>query len=98
MFQTGFYYPESEEPYAQHQVFTPEHWAKLEALGAVFLPAAGSRYGSDVYDVQYSGRYWSATASSSNYSNYLYFRSDEADVTYDNRYTGRSVRLVKDLQ
>lgn len=97
MFQTGFYDQGSEEPYAQHQVFTPEHWAKLEALGAVFLPAAGGRDGSDVEDVQFGGYYWSATKCESYNAFYLYFYSDETDVTYDNRCYGLSVRLVKDL-
>jgi uncharacterized protein (TIGR02145 family) len=98
MFQTGFYDQANEEAYAQHQVFTPEHWAKLEALGAVFLPAAGYRDGSDVDDVQFGGYYWSATEYDSNGAYGLYFYSEEADVDNGGRYSGLSVRLVKDLQ
>lgn len=97
MFQTGFDDQVSEEPYAQHQVFTPEHWAKLEALGAVFLPAAGYRDGSNVAVVQIYGEYWSSTTDDSDYARSLYFYSDEANVDYFDRYYGQSVRLVKDL-
>ena len=97
MFQTGFYELEDDEPYAQHQVFTPEHWARLEALGAVFLPAAGYRDGSNVFNVQIYGLYWSATAPQSIFANYFYFDSEGAWVSDSDRHTGRSVRLVKDL-
>lgn len=98
MFLTGFYDQESEEQYAEHQVFTPEYWAKLEALGAVFLPAAGNRSGTDVGNVQGVGYYWSATEEDSDYVYCLYFRSDRAWMISSNRYYGHSVRLVKDLQ
>ncbi|MBO5817939.1 MAG: hypothetical protein J6R26_08455 [Paludibacteraceae bacterium] len=98
MFQTGFYGQESEEGYAEHQVFTPEHWAKLEAFGAVFLPAAGYRYGSDVDAVQYGGFYWSDTEDDNLTAYALFFYSNEAGVDDGARNNGLSVRLVKDLQ
>ena len=80
-----------------YQAFTADQWSKLESAGAVFLPAAGYRYGSDVGNVQYNGGYWSATGRSSGYAYCLLFYSDEADVDYNYRYYGHSVRLVKDL-
>ena len=70
----------------------------MEEAGAVFLPAAGFREGSTVYDVQSYGHYWSATK-----AELLEFSSNKAymvDWRYDWRYDvfyGRSVRLVKDL-
>ena len=41
--------------------FTLEQWKVLEAAGAVFLPAAGGRYGVKVNDVNVKGEYWTAT-------------------------------------
>ena len=80
-----------------YQAFTADQWSKLESAGAVFLPAAGYRYGSDVGNVQYNGGYWSATGRSSGYAYCLLFYSDEAYMNDYDRYGGRAVRLVKDL-
>lgn len=96
IFKSGFAGGDGAESFGKHQVFTPEHWAKLEALGAVFLPAAG--YRSTVYNVQPYSYYWSATENGSGYACYLYFFSDQAGMGSYTRYYGRSVRLVKDLQ
>ena len=72
-------------------------WTKMENVGCVFLPAAGYRSGSSVSNVGSSGGYWSATyydrggAYNLNFnSSYLYSSAN------DNRYYGRSVRLVRD--
>ena len=83
--------------YAAYQTFTAAEWSKLEAAGAVFLPAAGNRYGSDVGNVQYVGVYWSATENSGYDAYNLVFRSDEPCMNDFPRYHGLSVRLVKDL-
>ena len=70
-------------------------WAKMEAAGAVFLPAAGNRYDSGVVRVGNFGHYWSSTA----LDNYLvwgvYFYSNylTTDIYFD-RDDGQSVRLV----
>ena len=96
-FKFGFHSSDDTEYYAAYQTFTADQWSTLEKLGAVFLPAAGCRYGSDVEDVQYYGNYWSATEDDSNDAYYLIFYSDEADVCYYHRDLGLSVRLVKDL-
>lgn len=77
--------------------FLLDEWKALEASGAVFLPAAGRRGGSNVYDVQDYGYYWSATEGSSDTAYYLYFLSGEAYMDFSYRSEGRSVRLVKDL-
>ena len=64
----------------------------------VFLPAAGYRDGSNVYNVESGGRYWSSTPSPSNvslaydmyfYSGYMYPQSSGY------RYSGFSVRLAR---
>lgn len=44
-----------------HNSYTLAKWAKMEAAGAVFLPAAGEREGTDVRGVGEKGRYWSST-------------------------------------
>lgn len=97
-FKSGFHSEWGIDYYAQYQAFTIEQWSKLESAGAVFLPAAGFRYGTSVDDVQYGGGYWSATEDDSDNAYYLYFDSNEAGMSSDDRDLGRSVRLVKDLQ
>lgn len=68
---------------------------RLEANGAVFLPAAGKRYGTDVYYDGSCGYYWSASYKGSNGAYYVYFYDDylNADNGYS-RVNGHSVRLV----
>ncbi len=97
-FKSGFYNNSyGTEYYAEYQTFSASDWSKLEASGAVFIPAAGYRNGSDVDDVQGNGYCWSATESYSNYASYLRFYSREAFMGSGNRYYGRSVRLVTTL-
>ena len=96
-FKSGFHSDWSVEAYGQYQTFSADQWSKLESAGAVFVPAAGYRYGSDVDYVQYRGYYWSATEYDSYYAYYLIFYSDEARMYGSYRYYGLSVRLVKDL-
>ena len=99
-FKSGFHGSYDVDYYAAYQTFTADQWSKLESAGAVFLPAAGYRRGSNVGHVQYVGYYWSATESYSDDAFCLYFSSDEALMSnsYGDRDSGRSVRLVKDLQ
>ena len=96
-FKSGFHNNYGVEYYAAYQTFTADQWSKLEAAGAVFLPAAGGRYGSYVEYVQGLGYYWSATEDDSNYAYCLNFRSGEAYMSRGGRNFGQSVRLVKDL-
>ena len=44
-----------------HNSYTLAQWAQMEAAGAVFLPAAGYRDGTDVSFVGTSALYWSST-------------------------------------
>ena len=97
-FKSGFHSSKGVDYYAAYQTFTAAEWSKLESAGAVFLPATGGRYGSDVSDVQNSGFYWSATMYNSYYAFCFYFNSDELYMNHYTRYGGQSVRLVKDLQ
>ena len=90
-FKSGFHDCFGVNDYADYQTFTANQWSKLEATGAVFLPASGDREGEDVVAVQFYGSYWAI------YGCYLYFRSDVADMRWFDLYDGRAVRLIKDL-
>ena len=96
-FKSGFHSSLGVKYYAAYQTFTAHQWLELEFAGAVFLPAAGSRLGSNVCNVQRYGNYWSATEANSDYAYCLDFGSDVAAMGYVYRRGGRSVRLVKDL-
>ena len=84
--------------YAQN-TYSASEWSKMEANGAVFLPAAGYRFGTEnVYGVGSYGGYWSSSAYGYYYAYYLSFGSDDVGTSSDNRNTGRSVRLVQDAE
>ncbi len=86
---------EYDASFSGNQISATDWISKLEANEAVFLPAAGWRGVTGVYDVGSGGGYWSATYDGSDraygvgfYDSYLsagywYYRED-----------GRSVRLV----
>ncbi|MBO4541613.1 MAG: hypothetical protein J5725_00375 [Bacteroidales bacterium] len=75
-------------------------WSNMEAVGCVFLPAAGyRRYGTWVDDVGSSGNYWSATYNDSDLAYGLFFLSSFLYPSgYDYRDVGKSVRLVRDVK
>ena len=83
---------------------TSAQWSALAIKGAVFLPAAGYRYISEVNSAgsqDYSqGYYWSSSPYTSNveHAYSMYFASDNlVPQTNRDRYRGFSVRLVKDV-
>lgn len=79
---------------------TQSDWtSRLEANGAVFLPVAGWRYGTNVKHVASHGYYWSATYSDSDYAYGVYFNDGYlyAD-SFSYRELGQSVRLVCDAE
>ena len=96
-FKSGFASTRSEQAYADYQTFTLAQWEKLEAAGAVFLPASGRRNGSRFDFVQSYGRCWSATPNDSSSAGYLDFDSKGAAWYNYIRYYGLAVRLVQDL-
>ena len=96
-FKSGFASEYSIQAYADYQTFTLADWQKLEAAGAVFLPASGDRYGSVVDYVQNSGGYWSATSDDSVFARYLDFGSRGTSWGGSGRCNGQAVRLVQDL-
>ena len=78
--------------------YTVCDWAKMEANGAVFLPTAGSRYGTLVCDVGSRSFCWSSSAYDGGKTSYLYICSDEVGTHYNYRFYGLSVRLVQDVR
>jgi hypothetical protein len=97
-FKSGFHSSYGDEYYASYQSFSASEWSKLEASGAVFLPAADLRSGGpdDSYG-QYGGFYWSATEYGSGDAGCLFgFYSGVAGVGSSTRSLGHSVRLVQD--
>ena len=77
--------------------YTLSQWAQMEAAGAVFLPAAGYRYGTDVLNVGSRGLYWSSSPYSESNAYSMNFSSNLliAMLNY-NRSLGFSVRPVQD--
>ena len=71
-------------------------WTTLQNAGAVFLPAAGGRYGTSVdsASVVGNGGYWSASRSGTRDAYHLYFFGTDLYTDYTYRSDGRSVRLV----
>ena len=81
-------------------VYSQDEWAVMESYGAVFLPAAGYRFGTNVHSVGYSGEYWSSSVSNEYYGMnacYLGFFSEKVYTQEYRYYDGRSVRLVRGL-
>jgi hypothetical protein len=71
-------------------------WGKMEAVGCVFLPAAGYRNGYSVTSVGSHGFYWSSTGSSESFAYCVDFGSDNLFPQGQNsRRFGVSVRLAR---
>ena len=93
------YYDENGGHFADN-TYTTEQWAVMESAGAVFLPAAGYRVGTDVYETGSAGLYWSATYLENRYSYNLLFNEYELvptniSIGMNGIFYGISVRLVK---
>ena len=73
-------------------------WSSLESAGCVFLPVAGNRAPSTVYNSTDQGTYWSSTRKDATNAFRVFFSNakvvpDEQDGTNN----GKSVRLVYDV-
>ena len=97
-FKSGVASDGGKDYYKTVNEYTAAQWTEMEALGAVFLPAAGSRYGASVSLVGRNGHYWSSTTVDAVYSRFLYFGSDDVSMNFGRLRSGsRSVRLVRFL-
>ena len=80
---------------------TTAQWAALAAKGCVFLPAAGYRTGTTVYDAGWYGHYWSSSPYTSDviYAYSVRFNSGIlGPADYYRRVLGFSVRLVRQVE
>ena len=94
----GTYYQSPGDNYGSN-TYTENQWAPMEAAGAVFLPAAGSRFSKNVSEVNEKGYYWSATPAEEDGKAYcIYFHSKGYSVRHAASVScGYSVRLVHDV-
>ena len=79
-------------------VYDLDQWAKMEKAGAVFLPAAGYRWGIETSFVGMGGYYWVAPAAVgplSHTNRSLSFGEDLVSIEACARAMGCSVRLVE---
>lgn len=79
-------------------IYTVAQWATLEIAGAVFLPAAGARYGTIVGGAFSDGYYWSSSYINISHVCCLIFISSNLNHTIYSRDYGHAVRLVQDVK
>ena len=78
-----------------HNYYSLEQWEDLENAGAVFLPMAGVRWGTDVADANLAGGYWSSTPYGISDAHNMYFDFDNLySADHDYYCRGLAVRLV----
>ena len=97
----GIHFQNESKNNFSHNNYTQAQWSVMESAGAVFLPAAGGRFGSEVYMVGENGYYWSATADeyTDYFSHLMYYDSEFLfPQGYTGAYRGLSVRLVKSAE
>ena len=73
-------------------------WDKMEMAGAIFLPIGGYRNGSTTYSITTEGWYWSSTQQNVGAAYALKIISSSKSVTSKTRYSGCSVRLVREIE
>ncbi len=77
--------------------YTAADWAKMEAAGCVFLPAAGWRDATTIRRVNEYVRYWTSTYYNAGYANNVGFENSYMNpADYNQKNYGYSVRLVHD--
>lgn len=77
--------------------YSAQDWAKMEAAGCVFLPAAGQRTGTTLESVNVIGHYWSSSRKSYSGSYMLFFYDTRFGSTTFSFKSGKAVRLVRNL-
>ena len=78
---------------------TAADWALFEEAGCIFLPSAGFRDGTGLYNLGTGGAYWSSSDRLYHNRAYLTFFYAGGVVSQNNgnRYTASSVRLARDF-
>lgn len=89
-------FPNITNVYYENNLISLEQWDAIEQYGAVFLPTAGYRLGTEIFNTGSSGHYWSST-------HYFEFRANCVNIfdsglypqAVDFIFNGFSVRLVQ---
>ena len=80
-------------------VYSVSQWEQMENAGAVFLSAAGFRWGEVSYSDGCQGLYWSSTIKEEGCPYTMHFDGSILSVDWDNTpHFGQSVRLVRDCK
>lgn len=97
-FNSGAYGHSSRDYYAVHNTFTLEQWQQMEEAGAIFLPAVGYRQGNSIYASGSKGYYWTTSPNGGCGPITLEFSAKEIITDSSYRYSGLSIRLIKDIE
>lgn len=97
-FNSGAYGHSSRDYYAVHNTFTLEQWQQMEEAGAIFLPAVGYRQGNSIYASGSKGYYWTTSPKGGCGPITLEFSAKEIITDSSYRYSGLSIRLIKDIE
>ena len=98
---TTYYSLSADIGYNSNVISSSDWTSSLEAHGAVFLPAAGTRSEYTVDTSNAQGYYWSSTPDATEAINAhnVYFTGNSLTPAFSQfRQTGRSVRLVRDVE
>ena len=96
-FNSGAYGHSSRDYYAVHNTFTLEQWQQMEEAGAIFLPAVGYRQGNSIYASGSKGYYWTTSPNGGCGPITLEFSAKEIITDSSYRYSGLSIRLIKEF-
>ena len=83
-----------DEGYSNFQEISEPMWEKIEAAGAVFLPAIGYRKGVTINELQVSCRYWAGYWHVTTTAAMFYGTAAKAEIAFTFPYDGLAVRLV----
>lgn len=99
IWEEDYYYYNSENNNYSHNTFTADQWSVLEEAGAVFLPASGNRYSTNVNFPGSDGYYWSSTLKDSKKAYFLNFASHALYPAIEfYLYSAKAVRLVRNAE
>ena len=76
-------------------VYSASQWEQMEAAGAIFLPVAGYRQSTAMFDLDAFGYCWSTTPYSTTGAYEFSFSAENTNMYNGYRYRGRSLRPAK---
>lgn len=93
----GCYYTAGNNDGFITNIYSTAEWNNMELAGAVFLPAAGVRYDTNVTALTQNGIYWSVTHYDQERAYAMLIEPRRVSTEPFDRSVGRSVRLVQDI-